>query len=168
MPETQSNTSDAECHTSDFLSPLPINSKFILRLLLQDMPGKSAPEQSAVLDFMLQLEVLLALSPRANPVFNSTGWYDSRQQCKGQGWRIKDELINSDLQDFMPDAIPVATIPINLGLGLIPQYIGYIPQWLGSVQLNKTYYTLPNSNSADIHNHFNCQFLGLGTFFVYF
>jgi len=34
-------------------------------------------------------------------------------------------------QDFMPDALPDASTPINLGVGLALKYIVYIPQWLG-------------------------------------
>jgi len=32
----------------------------------------------------------------------------------------------------MPDALPVATIQVNPGLGRAPEYTGYISRWLGS------------------------------------
>jgi len=35
------------------------------------------------------------------------------------------------------DAIPVATLPINVDLGLAPKYTGYIPWWLGSFRVKQ-------------------------------
>jgi len=36
-------------------------------------------------------------------------------------------------RDFTPHAVPVTTVPINLGLGPAPEYIGYIYMWFGPV-----------------------------------
>jgi len=34
-------------------------------------------------------------------------------------------------QDFMLNALPPTTFPINQGFGPAPSYTGYVPQWLG-------------------------------------
>jgi len=52
------------------------------------------------------------------------------QQTILQEQHTEDEQINSNLQDFMPDGLPIPTLLINPRLGLARKYTGYIPQYV--------------------------------------
>jgi len=91
-----------------------------LQPFIQDNPG-CQPFWS----FMLQLPTMCWSCPK------STGWHANRATAH---WRWPDKQWP---RYFMPDALTVATLPINPRLGPAPEYTGYVPSGWGSEQKTK-------------------------------
>ena len=100
------------------------NNKLVLWSFLQDNPGETAPEQSAVLDFTWLQKVLLTFSPHADPIPKYTGWLTCQQTIQKR--HTYKRRADNDPQYVIADDLPVTTLPINLGLGLLVS----IPQCL--------------------------------------
>ena len=88
----------------------------------------------------------MVLSPKASTrTISHFGFHmDPRKYCSSTGWlagKPADNITGTSLrrwadrtvtsQDFTPDVVPDATLPINLSLGPAPTCTGYVPWWLG-------------------------------------
>ena len=107
------------------------NNKLVLGLLLQDNPGELEPNQLAILVLRWPRRYGTAHPSTPCRVFKSTGWHASRNYYTNSTLKMSRWTVMSG--DFMLDALPIATPPINLGLAPAPTYTSYIAwltQWI--------------------------------------